>query len=152
MKGVSFKSVPRAPSAHHGGYMWMMSLGAGISCAAVSLLNNTNIRALSSETGLMCWWPSPGGWWCSQCANCMLHSSWTSSTSSTRTPALSTGDQSNNKHRCLMLVCVCLCTQCTHALCGTHYSLWKFFLASEQLALHICKAVTDSAWAGYETQ
>lgn len=79
-------------SSHHGGYVWMMSLGAGISWAAVSLLNNTSTRALSWEAAC----PSAGSWWSSQCTSCMPHSSCTSSTSSTSTPGLSTGEQSNN--------------------------------------------------------
>lgn len=87
----------RAASSHHGGCMWMTSLGAGLSWAAVSLLNNTNVRPVFlSEARRQSWWSSLWGGWCSQSASCMPHSSWTSSTSSTITPGLSTGEQSNN--------------------------------------------------------
>ena len=65
---------------HHGGYTWMMSLGVGISWAAVSLLKSTRRRRAAA---MVAW--GGRGW---QRASCMLHSSWTSRTSSTSTPGL----------------------------------------------------------------
>lgn len=52
-------------------------------------------------------------------------------------------------------LCVCLRTECTHKLVLSvglimHYES-NSLLASEQFALHNCKAVTCSGWGGYET-
>lgn len=127
--------------------MWMISLGAGISWAAVCLLNNTNIRALSSETALLCWWPSLCGRWCSQSASCMLHSSVTSSTSSTSTPGLSTGEKTNNNTD-VECFCVHADSHLTHGILVSgklimHY-VSNSLLASEQFAQSNCDVVTDS--------
>lgn len=129
----------------------MISLGAGISWAAVSLLNNASIRALSSETGLPCWWPSPGVLRCSHCASCTPHSSVTSSTSSISTPGLSAGEQSNNNTD---VECVPAYKLYSHALRLSvgliiHYES-NSLLALEQFALHNCKVKLTQA--GYEMQ
>ena len=119
--------VKLVASAHHGGYMWMISPAAGISWAAVSRLNNTSTWALSSETGSLWWWPTPGGRWCAQRTSCMLQSSLTSSTSSTSTPGLSTGEQSNNNTDVQCVPVKVRASPCSQslALCGAHYALWE---------------------------
>lgn len=77
----------------------MMSLGAGIRWATVSLLNNTSVCTLASD-----WLSPPRGRWRLQRAARMLHSSRTSSTSSTSTPGLSAGEQRNSTD----VECVCV--------------------------------------------
>lgn len=113
-------------SAHHGGCMWMTSLGAGLSWAAVSLLNNTSVRPFCSlEARWQSWWSSLRGGWRSQSASCMPHSSWTSSTSSTITPGLSTGEQSNNNTDVWSLH-VCVQTVLTIISLGLHTQAKRF--------------------------
>lgn len=105
-------------SSHHGGWTWMMSLGAGVRRAAVSLLNSAVTSALSS----------PGGCRRLQLTSFMPHSSRTCSTSSTSTPGLSTGEQSNDN---IDVKCVWVCVCTVHAffcaltvLCKVCFSLW----------------------------
>ena len=115
-----------------------MSLGAGIRWATVSLLNNTSIRALVSD-----WLSLPWGRWRSHRTTCMLHSSRTSSTSSTSTPAWSAGEQHKSTH--VKCVCVCLCVHALSTQTHTeHWFMWNSMHYKINSLLSICAARLDT--------